>query len=168
MQTPDAIADLPKDQRGYPIPFFVYRPEDGAEPDLRIADVRTQRLCHLKRLCWVCGRKLGETLAFIGGPKSVQQHVFVDYAMHLECAEFSMRTCPFLLGQSKRYAKAQRPSQAHAPAGMILERPEIMAIYLTRKYRTVEVGQDVLFRPGKAVAVKWFRDGQRIERPGAL
>ena len=83
MQTPEAIAALPKDQRGYPIPFFVYRPEDGAEPDLRIADVRTKRLCHRKRLCWVCGRKLGETIAFIGGPKSVQQHVFADYALHL-------------------------------------------------------------------------------------
>ena len=65
MQTPDAIAALPKDQRGYPIPFFVYRPEDGAEPDLRIADVRTKRLCHRKQLCWVCGRKLGETIAYL-------------------------------------------------------------------------------------------------------
>src|SRR5262245_54991717 len=92
---PSRIAGLPIDpERGYPVPWFVAW-HDG-KPEFRTADGRKFRQAIRDRLCWVCGQPLGRHLVFVIGPMCTVNRVTVEPPCHLDCAEFSVRACPFL------------------------------------------------------------------------
>jgi hypothetical protein len=63
---PERIKQLPIDERGYPIPWFVDW-VDG-KPEFRAMDGRKLVRAIKERLCWVCGQPLGVNLAFVAGP----------------------------------------------------------------------------------------------------
>src|SRR5688500_69447 len=97
---PSAIAKLTRDERGYPVPWFVSW-LDG-KPEFRVADASKFRLALRERRCWVCGERTKRRkdnwpdLTFVLGPMCTITRTTAEPPCHFECAEFSAMACPFL------------------------------------------------------------------------
>jgi hypothetical protein len=85
--------------RGYPVHFTVYVSQDGI-PNFKSMDESRRMKAFEENLCHLCGWKLRPPFAFIGGPESVKAHRFVDGPMHVDCAEYAAKVCPFLSNPS--------------------------------------------------------------------
>ncbi len=142
LKIPEFLAHL-KTYGGYPVPFTQLW-ASGA-PDFRAVDIEHCARCLRDRLCAICGRRLGEYCYFIGGPLSKKNRLFVDPAMHKQCAEFASRVCPFLSGQKLEYSN--RPAE-HKDALVtkvpMTPRPDTMFIMrtYTKKVRAVTVKRE--------------------------
>lgn len=93
--------------------------------------------CVEDRKCAMCGDRLEYWIAFIGGPRSVQFRSFLDPAMHVECAEYAMAVCPWMLG-GEDFGLAERT----LPTAPMKELTKIedgdenrIAMYLTHGYK---------------------------------
>lgn len=97
VELPKALRSLPKDQRGYPIPFIVLRDRHG-NPHFTINDDRKVRSCITLKKCSICGRRIDGGFWFIGGPKSFfhPNGAFIDPPLHEECGRYALQVCPFL------------------------------------------------------------------------
>jgi hypothetical protein len=91
---PDRIRNLPVDERGYPVPWFVDW-IDG-KPEFRAMDGRKFDRCINEKLCWVCGERLKKHVAFVIGPMCTITRTSAEPPSHLDCAEWSVKACPFL------------------------------------------------------------------------
>ncbi len=99
---PPELAHLKRDERGYPIPFFVSMV--GHKPQFQLISQQKQIICVEKKLCPICGKKLYKDGAyFISGPMGLYNRVSTDPGMHRVCAEFSLRACPHIY-----YEKSKR------------------------------------------------------------
>lgn len=99
---PPELAHLKRDDRGYPIPFFVSK-VDG-KPQFQVISQEKQVMCVERKLCAICGKKLYKDGAyFVSGPMGLFNKFQTDPGMHRVCAEFSLRACPHLY-----YEKSQR------------------------------------------------------------
>lgn len=170
IKLPDRIARLPKDERGYPVPFFVQwfdaagQPTEWGvgKPDQRLADERKLYVCREKSLCWICGEPLAYWIGFIGGPKAVGNRTFADGPMHLECAEFSVRACPHLTHPGAKRREGGAKELSYKPEGLTESPIEKVAVYVCRGYETMEARRGFLWRPKAPKEVRWFRAGERI------
>jgi hypothetical protein len=96
---PVALASRPRDSRGYPIPFFQFVPrtfENDRKVDFTITDPGAILQCLQQRLCGLCGQKILGMVYFIGGELSFESRLYSDPGMHLNCARYAIRVCPFL------------------------------------------------------------------------
>lgn len=161
---PPAVALLPRDRRGYPVPWFVYA-EPGVEPDLRIADGRKRLIAHRDGLCWVCGSRLGRHRVFVGGPLSVANRSFSDWCSHEACALFAARACPALNGEMVRRPGRDKPEASRVPfAGLDVLPPLVALLYA----HSVRFDRGVtLFRPVPS-RVRWLSGGRELPREAAL
>ncbi len=132
---PSAIAKLPRDERGYPIPYFV--PTVDGKPDFRLMDSRRRHYCMEKKRCMICGGKLHENIYFVSGPKGLINGISSDPGMHRDCAEFSLQACPHLLFPKAQRRETHMPEKASGSAGMVCEKPDTMYLVLTKKYRII-------------------------------
>ena len=120
---PQRMAAMPK-YRGFPVPFFA-AVIDGV-PDFRVADVSKKSQSAIKKLCWICGQKIRypEKFCFVGGPISTHYRLFGDGPMHIECAEFSLKICPYLLhDNAKRAEFAKIAARFENKPGIVIEEP---------------------------------------------
>ena len=100
---PPAIAARLKDWRGYPIPFVQFIPstyKTDKKVDFRVTDPIKKARCVDERLCGICGMALHPVVFFIGGEKSFKNQLYTDPAMHLNCARFAAKVCPFLVNKN--------------------------------------------------------------------
>lgn len=162
---PSRIAALPVDERGYPVPFFVAYP-DG-KPDFRVADARKVNLCLANHLCWVCGQRLGHFKSFPIGPMCAVSRTTAEPPSHLECAEWSVKACPFL----SRPHMVRREDEvtertAGNVAGVMFERnPGVTAIWTTFTFGLFPDGKGkMLIGVGDPVSVSWWREGRAATR----
>jgi hypothetical protein len=67
-----------------------------------INDVRRTTECRTKRLCSICGRRLGDYLWFVGGSRCFIHDLgaFIDPPVHYECGIYALQVCPFLAAAS--------------------------------------------------------------------
>jgi hypothetical protein len=97
---PEAIRALPVDpRRALPIPFTTPILPDGTG-QWGITDTQAVERCWRERLCGVCGRPLGQWIAFVGGPGSADRFrgAYTDPWMHERCAELSITDlCPYIM-----------------------------------------------------------------------
>jgi hypothetical protein len=100
---PKRMRKLPRERRGYPVPFVTMLDPFTDEPDFRVLDVRRQMQCIKEKRCAICGEPLTRYIAFIGGPRSRDGHVFFDPGMHRECAEYASVACPFISRENATY-----------------------------------------------------------------
>jgi hypothetical protein len=91
---PHRMKFLPVD-RGYPVPWFVDW-IDGA-PEFRAMNPNKWVAAVKKKLCWVCGSKLGKYMAFVSGPMCGINRTSSEPPCHLDCARWSAKNCPFLV-----------------------------------------------------------------------
>lgn len=163
---PDRMAGLPRHPAsGFVVPFFAA--VIGGVPDLKILDERKQLLCLRDKLCAICGQRLGYWVSFITGPEGVKNRTVHDTGMHRECAEYSLRVCPYLARPGARRA-ARHAAGTEPVVGATDENPGRVARYETRAWRPYSPdGRSVLLRLAPATAIEWWRDGERSEGEGA-
>jgi hypothetical protein len=165
-QMPDRIARLPVNERGYPVPKFVQW--INGVPDFRVTSSPHMRNCIKKRLCWICGDRLGTHLAFVIGPMCAVNRVSSEPPAHLECAEYAVRACPFLTNPRQKRDRKNMPDDAVEPAGfMLAHNPGVCVIWVTRAYspfKTYAGGEGVLFRVGHPESVRWYTQGRTATR----
>jgi len=165
---PPAIAALPVNRRGYPVFANVLPPggvpQDG-KIDFRVLDMTAHIRAIKNRTCGICGGRLPRRFVFIGGPMCVQNRVFGDVAMHLECADYARQVCPFLVNRERQYDLRYPEGYRHDP-NVILTKPERLVLYGTDDYLILGggVGKPVLIVP-PARWVEWFQpDGRYLCR----
>ena len=167
---PDRIAKLPIDERGYPIPFFVDY-FDG-KPEFRAMDGRKYDRCVREKLCWVCGERLKKHVAFVLGPMCTITRTSAEPPSHLECAEWSVKACPFLTKpQMKRRTDDRMApmSEANAPGIPITRNPGVSAVWVTTRYTLFpdDHGRP-LIEVGDPADVTWWREGRAATREECL
>jgi hypothetical protein len=166
---PKRIKNLPRDpERGYPVPFFVA--EIDGKYDFRIAGADKRVRCTREKLCWICGEKLGRYLAFVIGPMCAINRISAEPPMHRDCAEYSVRVCPFLLNPNqKRNPKKVDAEIDQAPGIMITRNPGCMLLWITASYRLVrDQHDDFLFGVGPPISLCWVSEGRNATRAEVL
>lgn len=101
---PQAIRDLPRDERGYPVPWFT--PFVKGKPDFRFMAPGKKDQAIYNGLCWVCGQPITTSrYAFVVGPMCAINRTSAEPHSHVACARYSAKACPFLARP-----KMERPS----------------------------------------------------------
>lgn len=157
VQVPERLARRPRDARGYPVLFTSHVREDGT-PDFRVSDPDRVLEAAQRRLCGVCGERLGYWIVFLSGPQGCANRCFADPPMHPECAEFSVAVCPYLATRAERSAAMQREHgagfQAMDPTA-VRDKPTKLGLFTTRDYTTIPNGDFFLFRAATAKSIEW-------------
>lgn len=95
---PERMEALPRDRRGYPIPWNVMR-DNAGEPLFTINDDRKSWQALEELLCPICGQglEIGD-LWWVGGPLSAfhPHGCYIDSPMHHECSSYALKVCPHL------------------------------------------------------------------------
>lgn len=161
---PDRIAKRPVDARGYPVPWFVAWV--NGQPEFRIADPAKWVMAVKLKVCWVCGEPLGRWLAFPIGPMCAITRTTPEPPSHVDCAEWSIQNCPFLSQPRAVRRDGDLPTDAEAPAGMMIRRnPGVVCLWVTRGF---EVFTDDRGKPlitvGAPERVTWWAEGRQATR----
>lgn len=166
---PHNMADMEIDRRGYPVPYVVMR--EGGKPHFVVNDVRKVFNAAHKRLCAICGKRLGDVVWFAGGPGSAllnhtNEGVYADGPMHHECMRYAMQVCPYLAHRTEVYisdAVAEnltgRGVATMAFNGTLPGTPELFVCVAGRSY----VFDGSTFRV-EYRRVEYWRDGALIDR----
>lgn len=155
---PDAIKNLPRDKRGYPVPFFAS--EINGEADFVHADPKKFRLAIKENRCWICGGHLGKLKTFVLGPMCCVTRTTSEPPCHYECAKFAVTACPFL---TKPLAK-RGENEGVNPGGVMIKRnPGVAALWGTMSYTLFEAN-GILFEVGEPVALTFWREGRAASR----
>jgi hypothetical protein len=159
---PERMAQLPRDPRGYPIPFIVLRDADN-RPHFTINDTTSVEFAIRHDLCAICGSKLFRGRWFVGGTGSAfhEHGAYIDGPVHGDCAEYALQVCPYLA--APKYAgrlDAKTLDPAKLPASIILKdntldprRPEHFVAVLATGQRRTGHGHFVPKRPYLAASV---------------
>ena len=88
---------LPRDLLDRAIPVIVQR-DASSHPLFASLDHEVVRRCLRDDLCQICGQRLMRRRWLVGGPEHAfnPRAPYVDLPGHLECMEYSLRTCPYL------------------------------------------------------------------------
>ena len=177
---PREMAKLPRDARGYPIPFLVLIDKSG-QPQFTINDHKKAILCRKEGRCAICGRRFTNhpvsfhrEMWFVGGSRCfLHAHgAFIDPPMHYECAAYALRVCPFLA--ARRYTVRiddAKLDPANMPDDMALVRREGMAPALPERfglglcYRYNYRPHEGIYTVPEWAYVEWWKDGEPVNAP---
>lgn len=165
---PSRFLKLPVDHRGYPVPKFVYQRPDGIY-DFRVVKPGWPVECINKKLCWLCGEKLGQFFCFVIGPMCAINRNSAEPPSHRECAEFSVKACPFMRFPNRKRDEADLPEDGVKPGGnaaMIMRNPGVICLWITKSYKPYRVPgeQGILIEIGDPVGVTWWAQGRAATR----
>jgi hypothetical protein len=167
---PPRLRKLRVDARGYPVPWFVAWVDgpDGPEtvPEFRVADSRKWGTAVKLKLCWICGEPLGRWLAFTIGPMCSITRTISEPPSHVECAEWSVRNCPFLSQPRMVRRDNALPAEAELPGGHAIQRnPGVICLWVTRSFEVFRDGHGKpLITIGDPDRVMWWREGRAATR----
>lgn len=174
---PPRVQALPRDKRGFPVPWFVTWFRDGkrvrshsrdAEPDFRVADLPKVASAIKGGLCWVCGQTLGRHVAFLIGPMCAINRVSSEPPSHRGCAEFAVRACPFLISPRMRRNAKDLPEERVPPAGHgFLRNPGVALVWVTESFRTAQAqtgNPGILFEIGEPEHLGFYAQGRPATR----
>lgn len=161
----DRIKALPRDRRGWPIPWFVMWIE--GEPHFPTIDTRKMVIAYRQQRCWICGQSLGRWKTFVVGPMCCLNRISAEPPCHDDCAQYAVKVCPFMVNpRMGRIPDTKRPdgttiSDMHDPRN-----PGVMATYHARDFKpTTDGGGHPLFAMGAPVGgVTWWTKGRAATR----
>lgn len=171
---PARMSHLPRDHRGYPVPWFVAF-VDG-KPDFRVIRQHGIATAYSKKICWLCGQPLGVNLAFVIGPMCAVNRVTSEPASHTDCAMFAAQACPFLIHPAAKRRESNIPENSSAAAGLGHPRnPGGALVWVSSNYRPFKVPTGgYLFNVGAphklddgGLSVFWFKEGKPATRAEA-
>ena len=160
---PARLLKRPRNSQGYVITYVTFLDSVTREPNFRVVDHARVERCAKYKLCGLCGEELETIRCFIGGPESVDNRMFSDPPMHLECGRYAMRVCPYLRSPKGKHNLTPTDGitvVSNPLAGTV--RPDKLAIYSTKKFRAGLVAaapgdEPVLcFHVGKPIRIEWF------------
>jgi hypothetical protein len=175
---PARIKRLPRDERGYPVPYFVEwlkggepapRGALGAEPDFRVVSGAFRARAFRQGLCWLCGDQLGVHKVYVIGPMCVINRTTSEPACHRDCAEFAARACPFMVRPRQKRNEKGLPEEVMI-AGVGLKRnPGACCLYETPLAHAFADGNGSwLIRLEPPVRVDWRAEGRPATREEVL
>lgn len=162
---PLGVDQLPVDQRGFVVPWFVDCGPDGDKPDHRCVDGRKFVRAVREHRCWVCGGKLGRVKASVIGPMCAVNRITSEPPCHPQCAGYAVKTCPFLTKPRARRNEKDLPEDRREAAGLALDRnPGVTVIWLSlefsKPFSPMAGQQGTLFELGPPHRVSWWREGR--------
>jgi hypothetical protein len=160
---PMRMKTLPRDERGFPVPWFVAW-LDG-KPEFRAMDQRKYVMAIRENRCWVCGEKMGVTKVFVAGPMCGINRTSSEPPSHIECARWSAVNCPFLSNPRTVRREDEQFNNAMArkrsPGKMICRNPGVTMLWVTRQYEVFDDGQGrPLIQMGEPERVEWYGNGR--------
>jgi hypothetical protein len=159
---PDRMKILKRDERGFPVPWFVHWEDD--KPDFRVISPGKLTMAYKFERCWICGGQLGVHRICVVGPMCVVNRVTSEPPSHRGCAEFAAKACPFLVKPRMRRNEKDLPEHGFT-AGIHLDRnPGCVALYETRHVKV----EDGLFKLGEPTRIDWWAEGRRATRAEVL
>jgi ferredoxin len=168
---PPRIAVLPRDERGYPVPFFVAWMEDD-RPEFRATSPHNMQIALERNLCWVCGQPRLDSDVFVIGSMCGVNRVSSEPPSHSECARWSVRACPFLRRPKMVRRKGDGMPEEFTGAGIFIERnPGVTLLWFTRRNgwkKTVHNGQYLFRFTCEPLMVEWYREGRAATRAEIL
>lgn len=153
------INKLPRDHRGFPVPFFVCWV--AGKPDFRVTDTHKFEKCCTHKLCWICGEPLGKYMAFVLGPMCLINRINSEPPSHKDCAEFAAINCPFLARPAMKRNEKDLP-QGHLPVPGVHSsaNPGLCLVYTTTYYDIFPVNNGVLLKVGEpSERPVWYCEG---------
>jgi hypothetical protein len=160
-ELPKRVARLPKDPRGFPIPWFVSW-RDG-QPHFPAIDAAKLGLAWNEDLCWVCGEKLGANRGWVVGPMSAIEGATPEPSSHYDCALFSVCHCPHLSTSTASFTEKYQGAPGYAAQTNISKvRTGATAIWVTkgRGATPFRAGQGTLFGLSEPVRLEWYAEGR--------
>lgn len=181
IEVPRRMRTLAKDARGYPVPFLVMVDKSGT-PQFTINDHAKVHDCISKHLCAICGKRFDRNammhreMWFVGGSRCFlhERGAFLDPPLHLECAEYALRVCPFLAASRyMRRVDAKKLDPNNLPDGMAIVQegfamprlPEIFGLGMTHRYRVISQGSSPVFVVDDWRYLEWWRAGEPVNAP---
>lgn len=164
---PLRMRNLPLDERGYPVPWFVQWVE--GKPEFRAMDGEKWVRAVRDRLCWVCGEKLGVYKTFVAGPMCGINRTSAEPPSHLECAQWSARNCPFL-NNPQQVRRDLEDTNLIDSAGFAIQRnPGVTLLWTTKTYSIFRDDQGKpLITFGEPESLEWFAEGRQATREEVL
>lgn len=164
---PDRMKGLPVDERGYVVPWFVAW-HDG-KPEFRAMDPSKFVAAVQKKLCWVCGERLGVNMCFVAGPMCGINRTSSEPPSHLDCARWSARNCPFLSNPRMVRREDEEINNAklreNAAGFAITRNPGVAMLWITRQFEIFDAGKGApLIQMGEPDAVEWYACGRPATR----
>lgn len=154
---------LPRDERGYPVPYNVAVGIDG-KPAFKVQDILKVSRCICQRRCALCGKPINSLVGFVGGPLSIANRLFADPGMHPDCARYALRVCPMLAAPRWNYARHTPAVPGHVPNivddNVSIERPERYGLGLCDDYEMVTVQGQQYIHAAPFEHVQWWKEGQ--------
>jgi hypothetical protein len=171
---PARIARLPKDARGYPVPWFLAWMSmgeecdpamPGAEPDFRVIRRGARERAWEHRLCWICGGPMGVHRIYVIGPMCCVNRTTMEPPCHRECAEYAAIACPFLVRPRMRRLPIDMEKERLTVVGEMIERnPGVVCLYEARSARPFNAGNGWLIRLGPPERVDFWAQGRKATR----
>lgn len=172
---PKSMRTLPKDARGYPIPFIVAKDRRGVA-QFAVNDHERVHTASIKQLCGICGKRLTHGGWFIGGPGSflMEYGAFLDPHMHQECATYALKVCPYLA--APRYLKrveGKRMEAGGVPKDYVVVvneaakegRPLIFMLGQAMEWRGIVKPEEIVFHSQAWSYVEFWLDGVQVQAP---
>jgi hypothetical protein len=162
IKIPLRMSRRPISDQGYPVPWFVA--EIDGQWDFRVIGPGKMYDAYHKRLCWLCGEKLGRHLCFVIGPMCSINRVNSEPPSHLECALYAAKACPFLSKPRMRRNEVELPDGPAIAGQHLSHNPGAMAIWITKSYAPFKVTGGTLFKLGDPTNVLWYAEGRPATR----
>jgi hypothetical protein len=167
LDMPVRIKRLPVDHRGFPVPKFVAWP--NGEADHRVINLDRFTPSVKQKLCWICGEPMGRYFVSIIGCMCAVNRVISEPPSHLDCAEFSVKACPFLSRPQAHRRDIGLPEGIQDQAGMPIRRnPGVACLWISKSYpklfKTQMGNAGVLFSLGEPIETIWYREGRLATR----
>jgi hypothetical protein len=173
---PARMRDLPVDERGYPVPWFVAW-LDGS-PEFRAMDRSKFVRAIREKLCWVCGEKMGVHFTFVAGPMCGINRTSAEPPNHRDCALWSAINYPFLSNPRmvRRTDGLSAEIQENISGAGITRNPGVTMLWHAREYEHWNVGQrfggvknsEWLITMGEPESVDWYAEGRAATREEIL
>jgi hypothetical protein len=168
---PPRISVLPRDERGYPVPFFVAW-MDNDKPEFRAMSRAAIHMAVERRVCWVCGQRLMGEATFVIGSMCAVNRLSSEPPSHRECARWSVRACPFLSRPHMVRRKGAGMPEEFEGAGICIERnPGVTLLWFAREggWKLELHPEGYLFRlTREPLMLEWYREGRAATRAEIL
>jgi hypothetical protein len=158
VDVPARMRSLPRDSRGYVVPYFVGWP--NGQPDFRTADARKKTSCIRDRKCWLCGQGLQRRMTFVLGPMCGLNRTSAEPPCHHECSTYAVQACPFLTTPRAHRIEHNLPTNDEGAGIMLKRNPGVTLLWVTQSYQLFEAGNGVLIRIGDPLAVEFWSEGR--------
>lgn len=158
------LENLPKDRRGFPIPWFVSEKKENGEPDFVKIHPLKAYLAVLERRCWICGGLFGNrrNVTFVCGPLSVATRHVSEPPMHLECARFAVKTCPFMLHPN--YRRSWTTMSDMMPGLAVDRNPAVSLLCTVSHFRVKMENTGPLYTLPAVMRLEAWREGRAATR----